>query len=163
MAAIPLLLGDFDDFGLTSSGAYPTELTNADGDKVCVAQAWQYSQVVGELNVQWNADGVVESCVGVPHLLLGDDIVREDGGGNEYTPEGAELQAIMDAVESAPQLSIVTEDATVANAPPITPSNWTPSAMRWWVPQPKTSAWSAFPARAPAVCPAVQARQERVG
>ena len=110
------LLGDFDDFGLTSSGAYPTELTNADGDKVCVAQAWQYSQVVGELNVQWNADGVVESCVGVPHLLLGDDIVREDGGGNEYTPEGAELQAIMDAVESAPQLSIVTEDATVANA-----------------------------------------------
>jgi len=71
---------------------------------------------VGELNVQWNADGVVESCVGVPHLLLGDDIVREDGGGNEYAPEGAELQAIMDAVESAPQLSIVTEDATVANA-----------------------------------------------
>ncbi len=110
------LLGDFADFGLTSAGAYPTELTNADGDKACVAQAWQYSQVVGELNIQWNADGVVESCIGVPHLLLGDEIVREDNGGTEYTPEGTELQAIMDAVEAAPQLSIVTEDATVANA-----------------------------------------------
>ena len=110
------LLGDFADFGLTSAGAYPTELTNADGDKACVAQAWQYSQVVGELNIQWNADGVVESCTGVPHLLLGDEIVREDDGGSEYTPEGTELQAIMDAVEAAPQLSIVTEDATVANA-----------------------------------------------
>lgn len=110
------LLGDFTDFGLTSSGPYPTERLNADGDRVCVAQAWQYSQVVGELNIQWNAEGVVESCTGVPHLLLGDGIVREDDGGTEYTPEGAELQAIMDAVEAAPQLSIVAEDAAVANA-----------------------------------------------
>lgn len=110
------LLGDFADFGLTSGGPYPTELTNADGDKVCVAQAWQYSRVVGELNVQWNADGIVESCSGVPHLLLGDEIVREDDSGTEYTPEAAELQAIMDAIAAAPQLSIVAEDATVANA-----------------------------------------------
>jgi 5'-nucleotidase len=58
----------------------------------------------------------VESCSGVPHLLLGDEIVREDGEGTEYTPTGAELQAIMNAVDDAPQLSIVTEDATVANA-----------------------------------------------
>lgn len=110
------LLGDFADFGLTSAGQYPTERTNADGDKVCVAQAWQYSQIVGELNVQWNADGIVESCTGVPHLLLGNEIVRENDAGDEYTPEAAELQLIMDAIAAAPQLSIVTGDATVASA-----------------------------------------------
>ncbi|KEF30121.1 5'-nucleotidase [Marinobacter nitratireducens] len=108
------LLGDFDAYGLGASGPYPTEVTNADGDLVCIAQAWQYAQVVGELNVTWNADGVVESCSGVPHLLLGDNIVREDETGAEYEPEGSELSDIMAAVDADPQLSIVQEDATSA-------------------------------------------------
>ncbi|WP_372995075.1 NAD nucleotidase [Marinobacter sp.] len=108
------LLGDFADYGLTAGGPYPTERTNADGDKVCVAQAWQYSRVVGELNVTWNADGTVESCSGTPHLLLGDTIVREDTNGDDYTPEGSEAQAILDAVAADPQLSIVQPDTTSA-------------------------------------------------
>ena len=110
------LLGDFEGYGLGVGGAYPTELTNADGDKVCVAQAWQYSQVVGELNVQWDADGKVTACSGVPHLLLGDSIVREDETETEYTPEGEERQAILAAIDADPQLSLVTPDATVAAA-----------------------------------------------
>ena len=108
------LLGDFSSFGLTSAGPFPTERTNADGDKVCIAQAWQYSQVVGELNIQWNAAGVVESCSGVPHLLLSDDIIREDDQGNEYSPQGNERREILNAIDAAPQLSVVTEDPTVA-------------------------------------------------
>ena len=108
------LLGDFSDYGLTSGGPYPTERTNADGDKVCVAQAWQYSRVVGELNVTWNADGTVQSCAGTPYLLLGDTIVREDANDNEYTPEGTEAQAILDAIAADPQLTIVQPDATAS-------------------------------------------------
>jgi len=108
------LLGDFSDYGLTAAGPYPTERTNADGDKVCVAQAWQYSRVVGELSVTWNENGVVESCSGTPHFLLGDAIVREDANGDEYTPEGTEAQAILNAVAADPQLSIVQPDATSA-------------------------------------------------
>ncbi|MCD1646723.1 NAD nucleotidase [Marinobacter adhaerens] len=108
------LLGDFADYGLTAGGPYPTERTNADGDRVCVAQAWQYSRVVGELSVTWNADGTVESCSGTPHLLLGETIVREDANGDEYTPEGTEAQAILDAVAADPQLSIVQPDATAS-------------------------------------------------
>jgi len=110
------LLGDFSSFGLTSAGPFPAERTNADGDKVCIAQAWQYSQVVGELNIQWNAAGVVESCSGVPHLLLSDDIIREDDQGNEYSPQGNERREILNAIDAAPQLSVVTEDPTVAGA-----------------------------------------------
>lgn len=64
------LLGDFDAYGLNSSGAYPTKVTDTAGDQVCVVQAWQYSQVVGELNVSFNAEGQVESCEGTPHLLV---------------------------------------------------------------------------------------------
>lgn len=66
------LLGDFDEYGLTADGPYPTEVMNADGEKVCVAHAYQYSQVVGELQVQFNGDAI-ESCGGRPHFLLSTD------------------------------------------------------------------------------------------
>ncbi|MAD46482.1 MAG: NAD nucleotidase [Oceanospirillaceae bacterium] len=105
------LLGDFSGFGMDSSGDYPTIVTNADGDTTCVVQAWQYAQVVGELNVQWNNDGTVDTCSGTPYLLLGDEILREDAEENEYTPEGEELAAIEAALDAAPQLAVVTPDA----------------------------------------------------
>lgn len=59
-------------FGLTPSGAYPTQTTDKDGKKVCVAQAWQYSYVVGALDVKFDASGNVTSCSGKPQVLLGD-------------------------------------------------------------------------------------------
>ncbi len=66
------LLGDtFTDLGLNPVGPYPTEMTNADGEPVCVVQAWEYAQVVGELDVVFDGEGVVKSCSGTPHLMLG--------------------------------------------------------------------------------------------
>src|SRR5690554_440164 len=35
------LLGDFDAYGLSTAGPYPTQVKNADGETACVAQAWQ--------------------------------------------------------------------------------------------------------------------------
>jgi 5'-nucleotidase len=69
------LLGDFDNFGLNSSGPYPTHTVNADGDPVCVVQAWQYSYVVGEFRLAFK-DGKNAGCGGTPHLL-----VTEPAGG----------------------------------------------------------------------------------
>ncbi len=56
----------------TPAGAYPTQLTNKDGKKVCLVQAWEYSQVVGELKVSFDANGDVTNCAGTPHVLIGD-------------------------------------------------------------------------------------------
>lgn len=64
------LLGDFSAYGLNSAGDYPTQVTDKNGKKVCVAQAWQYSQVVGELSVNFDGNGDVTSCSGTPHLLV---------------------------------------------------------------------------------------------
>jgi len=63
------LLGDFAAYGLPTQGDYPTVMTNADGDQVCVAHAYQYAQVVGELLVDFVGDRVA-SCGGRPHFLL---------------------------------------------------------------------------------------------
>jgi 5'-nucleotidase len=64
------LLGDFDSLSLNSRGDYPTLAQDADGNKVCVVQAWEYAKVVGELNVAFDAQGRVVSCEGTPHVLV---------------------------------------------------------------------------------------------
>lgn len=72
------LLGpkQLENIGLKPEGAYPTQLTNKSGDPVCVAQAWQYSYVLGELNVKFDPAGRVIQCGGTPHILIGDDFKR---------------------------------------------------------------------------------------
>ncbi|MFA5633422.1 MAG: 5'-nucleotidase C-terminal domain-containing protein [Porticoccaceae bacterium] len=56
----------------TPAGAYAATLSNRDGDPVCLAQAWEYSQIAGELEVSFDRDGRVLSCQGRPHVLIGD-------------------------------------------------------------------------------------------
>ncbi|PZP91784.1 MAG: bifunctional metallophosphatase/5'-nucleotidase [Variovorax paradoxus] len=57
----------------TPGGAYPTRLADKDGKNVCLVQAWEYAQVVGELKVSFDAKGEVTSCNGTPHVLIGND------------------------------------------------------------------------------------------
>ncbi len=69
------LLGpaSLETYGVGSpAGDYPTRLTNKDGKPVCLVHAWEYSQVVGELKVSFDANGDVTQCVGTPHVLIGD-------------------------------------------------------------------------------------------
>lgn len=49
---------------------YPWQTTDADGKKVCIVQAWQYGNVVGELDVNFDANGDVVSCAGRPIIPL---------------------------------------------------------------------------------------------
>lgn len=104
------LLGDFDSVGLKSEGAYPTLMTNKDGDQVCIAQAWQYSQILGELSVSFNGEGKVSSCSGTPHLLIGSEFKRKDENGKKQRLEGAELAEVITAVEAEPNLIQVKPD-----------------------------------------------------
>jgi len=55
------------------AGAYPTRVADKDGKNVCVVQAWEYSQVVGELKVSFDGNGEVTQCNGTPHVLIGDN------------------------------------------------------------------------------------------
>ncbi|GHC71903.1 bifunctional metallophosphatase/5'-nucleotidase [Pseudorhodoferax aquiterrae] len=57
----------------TPGGAYPTRLADKDGKNVCLVQAWEYAQVVGELKVRFDAKGEVTACNGTPHVLIGND------------------------------------------------------------------------------------------
>lgn len=106
------LLGDFEDLGLNPVDQYPVRTSNADGEPTCVVQAWEFSAVVGELQVNFDEDGVVTSCAGTPHLLLGDTFEREPSEDADREPlAGEELQAVLDFIDETPELSVVTPDA----------------------------------------------------
>ncbi|WLD57484.1 NAD nucleotidase [Salinispirillum sp. LH 10-3-1] len=110
------LLGDeFRQFGLSPAGPYPTVVTNADGNTVCIAQAWEYSLVVGELRVQWDDNGNVVNCGGSPHLLLGDTFQRADSSGQRVPLTGTARDAVLTEVAASPVLTLVTPDAQAAN------------------------------------------------
>lgn len=102
------LLGDFSAFGMESSGDYPTMTTNADGEPVCVVQAWQYAAIVGELHLDF-ADGTLAGCDGTPHLLVG-NFSRTDDADVTTPIEGDELVAIETAIEAIPTVSIIDPD-----------------------------------------------------
>lgn len=94
------LLGDFDQYGLNSQGDYPTITSDPAGNTVCVVQAWEFSKVVGELNVEWDQRGDIVSCEGTPHLMIGEGIPTA-----EVTAED-----IAAAVAADPQLTVWATD-----------------------------------------------------
>ncbi|WP_218110565.1 5'-nucleotidase C-terminal domain-containing protein [Ostreibacterium oceani] len=101
------LLGEqFAEVGLNPQGAYPTRVTNADGDLVCIVQAWQYAAVVGELALNFDDAGALTSCEGTPHLLLGDTFVRDD-----ETLTGDALATVQAELAAISGLTMVTPDA----------------------------------------------------
>jgi 5'-nucleotidase/UDP-sugar diphosphatase len=105
------LLGDFDEFGLTSEGPYPTTVTGPDGHDVCVAQAWRWGIVLGRLTVQFDKDGVVTECSGHPSLLVGDTFLQKDDSGKKVEVDEAEQGRILDIIKASPMITVVQEDA----------------------------------------------------
>lgn len=80
----------------TPAGAYPTIVQDAAGKQVCIVQAWEYSQVVGELKVQFDGNGDVTACSGTPHVLIDAALKKADGSAlnaAELNAAQADLQA----------------------------------------------------------------------
>ncbi|WP_258240575.1 bifunctional metallophosphatase/5'-nucleotidase [Pseudidiomarina homiensis] len=109
------LLGDYAAYGLPTVGPYPMRVTNADGAPVCVAHAWQYSQVVGELKVSFAGDEVA-SCGGEAHLLVGTDApaaVTESLGFTAVAKDPAAqklLETYQESLDELTQTTIATVD-----------------------------------------------------
>ncbi len=105
------LLGDFADVGLNSAGPYPTVAKDADGNTVCVAQAWQYSLIVGELNIAFNNDGTVKACSGTPHMPIADSFKRKNADGKRVELEGDVRTAAKAIISAKSEISIIKGDA----------------------------------------------------
>jgi 5'-nucleotidase/UDP-sugar diphosphatase len=107
------LLGDFKAVGITtSSGAYPTVITNKSGETVCIGQAWEYSKAFGLMNVQFNESGAVKSCGGKATLLIGDQFKRKDAAGAWQTvSDTVRTTLLANLAANQPLVKVVTPDA----------------------------------------------------
>ena len=108
------LLGNFSELGLNSVGPYPTISSDKSGQPVCIVQAWQFSQIVGELIVQFDELGNVKECSGTPHMMLADSFKRKNSEGDRVELAGDVRKDVMLAVEENPLLSVVSEDPEAA-------------------------------------------------
>lgn len=110
------LLGDFKAVGIaTSSGAYPTVVTNKSGDMVCIGQAWEYSKAFGLMNVMFNDNGSVRSCGGRAQLVIGDQFKRKDAAGAWQTVSDTVRTALVaNLAANQPLVKVVTPDAGAA-------------------------------------------------
>ena len=98
------LLGEsFADYGFNPVGPYPTVARDKRGNKVCIVQAWQYANVVGQLKVAFDRQGNVVSCDGTPHMI----IAALDPDGEASPEQRAQAEAL---IAAAPELSLVEAD-----------------------------------------------------
>lgn len=106
------LLGDFSAIGFeNASNDYPTMKISKDGHKVCVVQAWQYTYVVGNLNVNFDENGTVSSCEGTPYMLLGDTFKQKNADGDKVEVNTTVKQGILNVINANANLEIVAENA----------------------------------------------------
>ncbi len=102
------LLGQFADYGLNRNQPYPSITKNKSGQTVCVVESWQKSLAVGELSVQFNANGEVENCTGQMNLLFANQPIKsmpENSSKHKLTQ--AEAQNLL---ASDTQISFIDED-----------------------------------------------------
>jgi len=93
----------------TPGGKYAEALKNKDGDTVCLVQAWEYAQVVGELKVKFDGGGRVTECGGTPHVLIDDNFKV---GGKD--PSAADLAAFQADVKASGFLRVTKANAAAA-------------------------------------------------
>ena len=105
------LLGDLSDLGLKPNGSYPTMVSDASGNDVCVVTAWEYSQIVGELHAEFDGQGNITSCMGTPHMMLADSFKRKNADGERVEIEEGYRDAVYSVIKVNPSLSIVEPDA----------------------------------------------------
>ncbi len=107
------LLGDFTAVGLSSEGNYPTIVNSPRNEPVCIAHSWQYNYVVGQLTVNFDGNGVVQSCFGQPTLVIGDDFLQADETGTRVEVSAEKHEQLAQIIAQQPNVESVTPDAEI--------------------------------------------------
>nr|MCH9740843.1 5'-nucleotidase C-terminal domain-containing protein [Campylobacterota bacterium] len=106
------LMGDFSMVGLKSiDQEYPKVIHSKSKHPICMAQAWNYSYVVGSLSVQFDANGHVKKCHGTPILLMGESFKEKNDAGEKVEVDTEQKAEVMMLIDNHPQLQIVSKNS----------------------------------------------------
>ena len=105
------LLGDstFTNLGFHAVGDYPTITRNADGDVVCIVQAWENTHLMGKLHATFK-NGKISSCEGFPLMPIGEVFTYEDIDGIDKLLSKNDQQKVLEFLSREDELVAVTDD-----------------------------------------------------
>ena len=105
------LLGDstFTNLGFHAVGEYPTITRNADGDVVCIVQAWENTHLMGKLHATFK-NGKISSCEGFPLMPIGEVFTYEDIDGLDKLLSKNDQQKVLEFLSREDELVAVTDD-----------------------------------------------------
>ena len=105
------LLGDstFTNLGFHSVGDYPTITRNADGDIVCIVQAWENTHLMGKLHATFK-NGKILSCEGFPLMPIGDVFTYEDIDGTNKLLSKNDQQKVLAFLSREDELVAAVDD-----------------------------------------------------
>ena len=107
------LLGDesLENAGFNPVGDYPTKVVDADGNNVCIVQAWEYAHLVGELRVVFDDYGRVRNCKGQPVLPISVDFVYEYNDDEDRVLAGKDQKIVSRALTRQDEFSYIEPDS----------------------------------------------------
>jgi len=106
------LLGNFSNLGLTSQGNYPTVVQNSDA-KTLIVSAWQWGEVIGDLNVVFDKEGHINNYTGDAVMLVDDTFLRKDNAGNKLIVDKETKGEIEKQLASMANIKIQSSDSAV--------------------------------------------------
>lgn len=105
----------FTALGFNPAGEYPTQVTNKDGDKVCVVQAWEYAHIMGKLQVDFDAAGKVAQCNGHPYLPIADNFTYTHATGDVRSLNASDAFKVRQKLTQYPEVVVAVPDASTEN------------------------------------------------
>lgn len=111
-----LIGSEWAELGLKADhGEYPKKIMSPRNEPVYVAEAWNYSYMLGNLNVKFDKKGVIVELNAKPQILMGDHFFEvRDKDGKKVQLDEVEKARILKYVESNPNIEVVKEKKETA-------------------------------------------------
>ncbi len=103
---------DLSPYGIEAEDTYPTMINSASGDPVAIVQAWEYTKIVGDLSVRFDADGIITDIDGEPMMLIADSFRVKNADGDRVELQGNARAEAYRVVASVPFVKIQEADPT---------------------------------------------------
>ena len=106
------LLGkEFEQFGLVPEKPdYPKKVNSPDGNPVYIAEAWNYSYLLGEMKAKFDKNGVIKELIPTPKVLIGDTFEIKNAEGKTVQLNEKEKLAIINSIKNNRNIKVVKND-----------------------------------------------------
>lgn len=99
-------------FKLPVISEYPTKVMSLSNEPVYIVEGWEYTKLLGRLDIKFSKSGIVKSIKGNPVIVYHEDssFERKDENGKKYTPKGKEREEILETLKNTKTFKLAKPD-----------------------------------------------------